>query len=305
MTKTDLSIVIVNYNTELYLVKCIESIYKSYFGLFEIIVVDNASQDNSIKVISERFPDVKIIANKLNAGFPAANNQAFKIADGKYILMLNPDTEITGDALYKLTHYLENNNDIALVSPKLLNTDGSLQYSAWRFPKIKYILAEMLYLNFLISDKYYKEKNFTLSFEPESVSGAAMIFRRELFETIGFLDETLFWIEDIDYCYRIKKAGLKIMYYPEAVVIHHIGKSAIKNYKVSISNMIFNKIKFYKVHHSIAETLIVQFISFINIFIRVLLFLFLSPYNTVYFEKAKAYLYTLPKVFNPQKYFNK
>ena len=200
MQNIQLSIIIINYNVKELLLKCLASVYNntnpSY--VFEVIVVDNASTDKSIEAVKEKFPQASVIENKNNLGFPAANNQGFRLAKGKYIFMLNPDTEIDNDTLMILSDVLNKNSDIALVAPKLFNTDGSLQYSAWRFPTIRYIAADLFYLSKLIGSKYYTEKNFDQPFEVDSVSGAAMFFRKELLDQYGFLNEKLFWIEDID-----------------------------------------------------------------------------------------------------------
>ena len=300
MKNPDISIIIVNYNVKQFILNCLNSIYNNKNNLnitFEVIVVDNHSSDGSIDAIINNYPQVILIKNSKNTGFPTANNQAFKIAKGKYIFMLNPDTEIVDDALVKPKNYLDNNQKINIACPKLLNTDKSIQYSVWRFPKIKYIIAEMFYLNKFIKDKYYFDKNFNQSFEVESMSGAAMIFRKGLLKTIGYLDENMFWIEDIDFCYRIHKKNMKIIYLPQAEIIHHIGQSAKKNYNISIYNQTFNKIKFYKKYHSIPETVVVVVISVFNVLTRFFVFLFLSPFKKKYFIKAKAYIYTFYQIF--------
>ncbi len=111
----------------------------------------------------------------------------------------------------------------------------------------------------------------------------------------------MFWIEDIEFCYRADHAGLKLLYYPHAQVLHHIGQSAKKNYKISISNQVFNKIKFFKKHHSKFQLLLVTILSIYHVIIKLIVFGFLSPFNKIYFGKAKAYLYTLPRLLNPPK----
>jgi len=297
----EISVVIVNYNVRDLILKCLRSIYSDINSTMavETIVVDNGSNDGSISAIKEQFPQVIVIENNYNAGFPAANNMGFSISRGKYILMLNPDTEIVGEALKKLKVFLDSNQQVGLVAPELLNSDGSHQISTWRFPKMPYIAMENCYLNRFIPSKYYKECDYNKSFEVESVSGAAMMFNRELLDLIGNLDERLFWIEDIDYCYRIWKTGKKIVYLPDAKIFHYIGQSAKKNYTVSISNQTFNKIKFYQIHHGVFLSYIVKIMSFINVFIRLVVFCLLSPLNVIYIKKAKAYFYTIFRVFNP------
>jgi GT2 family glycosyltransferase len=294
----EISIVIVSYNVSDLLKSCLLSINKYTSNKAEIIVVDNNSSDNTIEVLKKEFPNIILIENKENLGFPKANNQAFKIAKGKYIIMLNPDTELIDDAFKKLITQLETTS-IDIIAPKLLNTDLSLQDSVWRNPTIGSFLAETFHMKFLCKKKYYQDKDKSQPFEAESFSGAAILFKREVLDRIGLLDEKLFWIEDIDFCYRAKKAGLKLLYYPNAEIIHHIGQSAKKNYNISLSNQVFNKIKFFKKHHSKTKWSIVVFFSFVHCLFKFFIFLALSPFSITYYRKAKAYAYTLPKVFNP------
>ncbi|PJC62100.1 MAG: glycosyl transferase family 2 [Flavobacteriales bacterium CG_4_9_14_0_2_um_filter_32_27] len=294
----DISIIIVSYNVKDLLKKCLLSIQKYATNTIEIIVVDNDSKDGTIELIKTQFPNTIIIANQKNNGFPKANNQAFRIAKGKYIFMLNPDTELIDNALKKLITQLETTS-IDIIAPKLLNTDLSLQDSVWRNPSIGSFLAETFHMKFLCKKKYYLDQDKSQPFEAESFSGAAILFRREVLDRIGLLDEKLFWIEDIDFCYRAKKASLKLVYYPNAEIIHHIGQSAKNNYNISLSNQVFNKIKFFKKHHSKTKWGIVVFFSFVHCLFKFFIFLALSPFSITYYRKAKAYAYTLPKVFNP------
>lgn len=300
MQIADVSIVIVNYNVKQLVINCLNSIQK-YKGSIEIevIVVDNASSDGSVEAIEQNFNWVKLIKNKINYGFPTANNQAFRLASGQHIFMLNPDTEFIDYSIEKLKHFLESNPEIDLVAPKLLNTNRTIQSSVWKFPKTRYIISEMFFLPFLGKDKYYHNLSDSNPTEVEYLTGAALLFKKDVFQKIGYLDEYLFWIEDADFCYRMHKAGLKKIYFPQAVVVHHIGQSAKKNYNISISNQTFNKIKFFKKHYSKRQAYLITGISFINVIVRGIAFLILSPINSVYYRKAKAYFYTIPKLFNP------
>ena len=299
----EISIVIVNYNVKKLVLKCLSTLYKYLPSsiAIETIVVDNNSSDGSVEAIALNFPEVIIIANFFNAGFPAANNQAFEIAKGKYIFMLNPDTEFLDDAVAKLYFYMEQNSQTSIVAPELLNTDGSHQSNVWRFPKLWYIFCETHYLGLFLKEKNYADKDLSKPFEAESVSGAAMLFRKNIVDKIGMLDETMFWIEDVEFCYRAYHAGLKLLYFPDAKVLHHIGQSAKKNYNISISNQIFNKIKFFKKHHNTFEWMMVVLMSFYHVIIKIIAFGFLAPFKAEYFRKTKAYLYTLPRIFNPPK----
>lgn len=303
MKSPDISIVIVNYNVRALVLACLESLYKFLPETLEIetILVDNNSSDGSVEAIRQQFPQVIVLDNDFNAGFPAANNQAFRIARGKYVFMLNPDTEFMDNSLVKLYDYLENHPEVTLTAPQLRNTDGSHQVSVWRFPRVRDIFFSMFYLSRFLGHKNYSDKNLNQPFEAESVSGAAIFFRRELLDQIGMLDETMFWIEDIEFCYRAYHKGFKLVYFPEAKIKHHIGQSAKKNYRISLSNQIFNKIKFFRAHHKGIRSFAVTWLSFFHVILKLITFGLLSPLNVVYRRKAIAYAYTLPKVFNPPK----
>lgn len=299
----DISVVIVSYKVKDLVSKCIESLflYTDKAIKLEVILIDNASEDGTLELISEKFPQVKLIANKENKGFPAANNQGFEKASGKYILMLNPDTEFFNDAIRKIFNRIESDKDLWMIAPKLLNTDKSRQQSVWRFPKVRDVFYETHYMHSALGTKNYRDKDFNQAFEADSFSGAAILFRKELLKKIGKLDETMFWIEDVEFCYRASQAGLKRLYFPDAEIIHHIGQSAKKNYNISILNQVVNKIKFFRKHGTKWQHFSVVCLSFYHVKLKLLVFGLLSPFKKIYRLKAKAYWFTLFKVFNPPK----
>lgn len=300
MSNPKVSVVIVNYNVKELLLTCLRSLYLYHTSIpIEVIVVDNNSKDDSCVAIKKEFPHVILIENQENEGFPKGNNQGFAIAKGDYIFMLNPDTEFTENSIEKLVEFNDANKDIDLIGPKLLNSDKSIQYSAWRYPTITSVFCETFYLKGFLKKKNYQDKKWDELFEAETFSGAAIFFRKEVLEKIGNLDETMFWIEDVEFCYRANHAGLKCIYFPKTEIIHHIGQSAKKNYNISLSNQVYNKIKFFKKHNSFFEWLIILFISIIHVLYKIVLFGILSPFNPVYWRKFKAYIYTFPKLFNP------
>lgn len=295
----DVSIIIVNYNIRDYLLECLRSVYAVKSPEVEVILVDNASSDGSVEAVRKEFPRTIIIENKENRGFPAANNQAFALAKGDYLMMLNPDAFLQEGSLESLYAYMQDHPEVSMTAPRLLNTDGSHQKSVWRFPALGSLFAETFYFGFLLKKKNYADRDLNVAFEAESFSGAAILFRRSVLETIGPLDESLFWIEDVDFCYRAAKARMKRVYYPAARVTHHISVSAKKNYNIAISNQIYNKIKFFKKHKSRASAAFVIAISLYHVLAKLILFSLLSPFSGVYRRKARAYAYTLPRVFNP------
>ena len=297
MSNKTVSIIIVNYNVKDLLHSCLSSIYKFYSSdFFEIIIVDNNSNDGSLEMIKQNFPSSILISNSSNVGFSEANNQGMKIATGKFILLLNPDTEFINDSLKSMIDYLDSKPEIAILAPKLLNSDGSLQISCWKFPSIINTITETFFLFNILKIGQYSKNKFTSIFETDVASGACLSFRKELTNQIGMLDSNLFWMEDVDYCYRAKSIG-KVVYYPETEIIHHSGQSLKQNYKIAISNQIISKLKYSKKHFNTFYFLIGIFFYLIHILSRIFIFFIISPFKNIYFAKFRAYLFTLKSLF--------
>jgi GT2 family glycosyltransferase len=223
------SIIIVNYNTGKYLLECLESIEKSTSSFknptCEVILVDNASTDGSILEIGKfrSSKNVKILGNNENLGFAKAVNQGIDAADGKYIFLLNPDCRLKENALYKLLEYAEKHTNIGAVGPKLLNSDGTSQTSVIPFPTLQRAIQEF-WLNNKVFSKY--DPNTSLPIEVEALVMAAFLITPEALTKIGTLNEKYFmYFEDLDYCRELHNAGLKVIYFPDAQVIHHHGVS--------------------------------------------------------------------------------
>jgi GT2 family glycosyltransferase len=293
----DISIVIVNYNVKQLLINCLHSIYSNSNGLdVEIIVIDNDSFDGSAEAIKEQFSDINLIENKFNGGFSGANNQGIQIAKGKYIFLLNPDTEIKEDALLKLFRYMENHSNVAIAAPQLLNSDGSLQISAWKNQSVFNMILETFYLHLLFKITDYPVSFFNATFNPDTLSGAALFFDKRLIEKIGGMDEQLFWMEDIDLCYRAERQG-EIVYLQDSKVMHHSGQSSKKNYNVTLSNQLLSKLKFYKKHFNILSVWLGNVFCFFLILSRIIVFTVISPFKEIWVLKAKAYRYSLNRFF--------
>lgn len=240
----DLSIIVVSYNTKKLILDCIRSIENEVSDLKkEIIVVDNGSTDGSVSALkklrvkgyvlnrtkdakraTEKLIDLKIIENKENLGFSRANNQGIKIAKGKYILLLNSDTKVKKGAIGKLVKFAKKTPDAGVVAARLLNADGSLQGSCFHFPTIKNAILEYWFDKRGLFDKYAPKGKKPV--EVEASVGAAFLITPEALKKVGLLDERyFFYMEDIDYCRRVWRAGLKVYYLPEAEVIHYHGAS--------------------------------------------------------------------------------
>jgi len=236
-SKIDVSICIVNWNVRDYLDRCLRSIKETTAPLScQIIVVDNASSDNSLDMLKQKYPNIKLIENKTNLGFATATNQALDLAKGDTIFLLNPDTELLPQALQTLLDFIKKHPNSAIVAPKLLNTDGSLQPSVRRFPNFKIILYRYTILKHIgiFSREEAKGKMADFSFEEQKSvdqpAGAALLIRRDILEKVGRLDPTFFlFYEEVDLCRRIKRCGYDIMYLPASQVVHHGGKSRQNN----------------------------------------------------------------------------
>lgn len=220
----DLSIVIVNWNTREFLDRCLASIHKSLSGLrFEVIVADNNSSDGSAKMIREKYPRVRLIENKMNYGFARANNQAIGESRGRYVLVLNSDTILFSGTIEKLIEFMDGRKEAGAVSPRILNVDGSIQSQGRDLPSLsstflQYFLPHRIYR--IIEDLLRRQKGEIL--QVDGLSGSAMLIRKKALLSVGLFDEKLpLYAEDIDLCYRIKKAGWK-MYCCANVSISHL-----------------------------------------------------------------------------------
>jgi len=247
----DLSIIIVNYNVKEFIQNLLESIKSASLNLkTEIIVVDNASDDGSIELIKQKYPYVHLIENHRNEGFSKANNLGLKIAKGKYLLLLNPDTIVKEDTFEKMISFFEATPEAGMAGCKLLNTDGTLQLACRRgFPGPWASFTKVTGLSTLFpKSPLFARYNLTYldenkTYAVDAISGAFMMIRREVYEKIGGLDETFFMYgEDLDLCYRVNKAGYKVYYVHSTEIIHYKGESTKR------SNL--NEVKvFYEAMH--------------------------------------------------------
>ena len=194
----------------------------------EIIVVDNGSQDGSEGEIERAFPSIHLIANKRNLGFSKAVNQGLQKASGRYALLLNPDIQVKDGAIERLVSFMDVHSDVGVAGAQLLNSDGSKQNSIANFPSLATELFNKSLLRWLFPKKFPgKERRYSGPVEVDSVIGACMMVRREALDQVGLLDEDYFlFLEETDWCYRMKRAGWKIYHVPQAEVYHFQGKSA-------------------------------------------------------------------------------
>ena len=269
----DLSIIIVSWNVRELLRHCLQSILRSLPATgepapdpatangasdgtprpaAEIIVVDNASNDGTVEMLRTEFTKVRVIANTANAGFTRANNQALAVAQGRYLFLLNPDTELHPGALAGLVDYMEAHAETGLIGPRLMYGDGSLQSSRRRFPTLATAFLESTPLQRwfphhpLLTRYYMLDTPDDATQAVDWVNGSAMFVRRAVYDQVGGLDEGFFmYSEELDWCYRIKQAGWQIIYLPGARITHYEGKSSEQ--VVAQRDIHFNtsKVRFY------------------------------------------------------------
>ncbi len=278
----DLSVVVVSYNTAALLRRCLASVYANPHPhyRFEVLVVDNASGDGSAALVEREFPQARLIANPQNLGFAAASNQALAQARGTYLLLLNPDTEVMDDALWKMVDFLEQEPQAAVVGPALLYPDHSFQEGAFGFPGLWQLFFDFFPLNWRLTrsrlnGRYPRrlfEGVYPQAFEVDFPLGACLMVRRSVVERIGLLDEAFFmYMEEIDWCYRIKELEIPSSYrpvglrfragrrrpsrwrvycFPAAKIIHHAGASTRQFREEMTVELYKSRYHFFHKHYS-------------------------------------------------------
>ncbi|EKD68259.1 MAG: Glycosyl transferase family 2 [uncultured bacterium] len=236
-----LSIIIVNYNTEQFLEKCLDSLGKIPND-WEVIVVDNGSR-NRFKIKDLGYK-IKTIYSKTNMGFAKANNRGIRESSGKFILLLNPDTIVSQDAINRVVDYLESHTDVGVATCRAELLSGAIDDASHRgFPTPWNALCHFTGLgtlfpkSVLLNGYHLGYQRMDRIHEIDACAGAFMMVRREAGDKVGWLDEDYFWYgEDLDFCYRIKQHGFKIMYIPNVSITHYKGvASGIKKHSQYIS----------------------------------------------------------------------
>jgi len=273
----DLSIIIVNYNTKKLLNDTIQSVIDTANSAkYEIIIVDNASTDGSIEMLNKQYPKLNLIENRDNLGFSKANNIGIKEALGRYILLLNSDTKVVKGCIQKCLEYMDSNIEVGALGCKLLLASGELDHACKRgFPTPKASLYYILKFHklFPASKRFgqYTLNNLPIDEinEVDALTGAFMMVRKEVINKIGLLDETFFMYgEDLDWCFRIKEAGYKVIYYPKAVTIHYKGGSSKRKRYKTIYEFHRAMYIFYNKHYRNKYNLIVTCIVFAAITVK-------------------------------------
>jgi GT2 family glycosyltransferase len=277
MTELDLSICIVNWNTGKLLKECLISIEECQLDLqYEVIVVDNASTDDSLSLVKESFPGLPIIVMNNNSGFSTANNVAICSSEGRYILLLNPDTIIKPDTLETMVSFMDTHSQVGICGCRLVNpATKKIELSARAFPTNLSLLWNLSYIDRLFPQSAffsaylmtYQESD--KPYEVDWVTGACLMARRYAVKQVGGLDEGFFmYCEDIDWCYRFKQAGWLIFYLPKVEIYHHRGQSSKLKRKSATADLSIwgaqqytrSILYFYKKHYDSVQTQLLRFI---------------------------------------------
>jgi len=268
-----LSVIIVTYNSQDFIGECLKSVERAIekaksrdwglgtgdlFGA-EMIVVDNASIDGTVEIVRQ-FENVRLIRNAQNLGFAAGVNCGAKVAQGDWLLLLNPDCIVDENALSTLTDFVRNCGDeVAIVGLQLLNPDGTLQPSGRRFPKVWEFILALLGFSRWMEARWFAGRDFTKVQEVDEVSGAALAVSRKAFEQVGGMDEGFFlFFEELDLCRRAKAKGFKVVYLPDAKVKHLWGASVKRVPEIARKAQQQSAIRYFRKHHGLIASILVS-----------------------------------------------
>lgn len=263
---TDLSIIIVNWNTCQLLANCLASIetHPPVGHSLEICVVDNSSTDGSVQMLENRFPQVHLIANEQNVGFAAANNQGIRCSTGRYLLLLNSDTEVHGQTLTNIINYLDTYPGVGLVGGRLHNPDGSLQY----YPTQALTLRTLLLILWRLPGYHSFWRGAIDAEQPtpvQRVKGACMAVRRTALEDVGYMSEDYFlYAEEDDWCLRFSRSSWGIYYLPSATVTHYGGASTRQLSAAARENLYRSRIIYLRKHFGKLHALVYKMAIFLS-----------------------------------------
>lgn len=298
----DVSIIVVAWNVQQLLEDCLKSVFEQTSGIdFEVIYVDNASEDNSVEMVKEKFPKVTIIENDENMGFIIANNQGIEVSKGQYVLLLNSDTIVLDNAIAKTVQFANQHTDAAVIGCKVLNPDMTLQRNCFMYPSALNMFLTSTYLykifpkNRFFGREHMTWWNFNEIREVETVCGCYSLVRKEAIDQVGMMDDTYFvYGDDPDWCYRFKEAGWKILFTPEPNIIHYGGLTTSQKSRIFRWQLHGSELIFVRLHQSSMSFPFARLFTALFLFMRVpywLLEAMLGKENkSVAYETAVTYL---------------
>lgn len=279
LPSAEISVIIVSWNVRDVLERCLSSVQRQKEIHAEVFVVDNASDDESAAMVCSRFPTVRVIANTANRGFSVACNQALRVAGGNVLLLLNPDTVLTDPLTLRTTvDYINHHPDVGVLGAKLVNTDGSVQRSVQAFPGVASQALVLLKLHAVFPSlpalRTYNVRDFDYAHEADvdQVKGAFFAIPRTVFQRVGMLDERFFaWFEEVDYCKRVRDAGLRVRFTP-SILVRHLGGTSFHQLSSFRQQRIFNRslLAYFRKHGGPADRLFLRLLTIPSIVLSLL-----------------------------------
>jgi len=308
----DLSIIIVSWNVRELLRDCLISVQNESRGLdVEVIVVDSNSSDLSQALVKEEFPWVRLEEQAENVGFPRGNNIGLSLSRGRNILLLNPDTIVESGALERMVEFLDRNPDAGAIGPQLVNPDGSHQSSRRRFPSLLTAVFESTWLN-SVAPKKVIAQYYVLDVPPDQQTdvdwlvGACIMVPARVVDEVGMLDEAYFmYSEELDWCRRIKNAGYRIVYLPDARVVHYMGKSSEQAVTERHLNFQRAKLRYFRKFQGRLSAMFLRIILLLNYAVQLLLELvkgIIGHKRPLRWQRARSYLSVLRSGLPPAGY---
>lgn len=294
--KVELSVIIVSYNTCMLLRNCLRSIQRMEAeAALEIIVIDNASHDDSADMVAREFPRVTLIKNPENAGFATANNQGLRVACGEALLLLNSDTEVRPGALIHCLDFLRAHSEAGIVGCKLLNRDGSVQPSCESFLSLANLFFENFFLEKIFLRSRWFGRRVLSSFGYDRVllvdyvKGAFLMIRRRAFEDVGLLDERFFfYAEEMDWCYRAHQKGWQVYFTPGGEVLHYGGQSSDPISPATFVQLHRARYQFYRKYHRFFLSFLARLLMACGAILRALIWALVVAYRSV-FDRVRVH----------------
>ena len=312
-----LSIIIVNWKVREFLGQCLNSIFSLLKSRkIEVIVVDNNSQDGSVEMVQREFPQIRLIENKENVGFGRASNQGIRIAQGRYLFILNPDTQVGPHTLQNIMDFMDSNPKVGIGGCYVYYPDGKPQSSFYKFPTLLSYFSRMLSIfrilpiNRLTRKFFWEYKDNDISGTVDRVLGGAMVLRKETVEQIGVFDEAYFmYAEELDLCYRARQKGWEVSTIPDTEIIHYHLQSGLQNIRTITFHSFKSDFIFFKKFYPIHKLILIRIMQFWGIFFRSLtwggIYLFTPSKKSLAKEKFWGYIKLLFSNFDYSRYFFK
>jgi N-acetylglucosaminyl-diphospho-decaprenol L-rhamnosyltransferase len=263
-SRHDVTISIVSLNTRELLAACLRSVLATTRVTFDVHVVDNGSSDGSTAMVAVDFPQVRLTRSGSNRGFAAANNCAIREADSRYVLLLNPDTIVSPQTVGDLVSFMDDHADVGICGPKIMFPDGRFQSCGYRFPTLMSEVRQSKNVNRLLRRLVGTEPPLHVEpvpFDVDWVDGACLLIRREAIDDVGFLDEQFFlYAEELDWCFRARKAGWRICALPHVEMAHYQGQSSGQMSDFSLAHLVETRLRYYRKNHGVTTAAITSLV---------------------------------------------